>query len=158
MSIWVKRVLLGLLVFLVVGQVIRLPRTNPPIDPKREIGATIPLTPAVAEIFDRSCNDCHSNRTVWLWYSGVAPASWLIFYDVHEGRQRMNFSEWDATTPQQHKRSLDRMCPDVTNGEMPSWQYMPLHPNAKLSAADVQAVCDWAKVASESLTPKSGGN
>ena len=91
MSIWVKRVLVGLVVFLVVGQVVRFPRTNPPIDPAREIGAAIPLTPTVSGIFERSCNDCHSNRTVWLWYSGVAPSSWLVAYDVSQGAAQDEF-------------------------------------------------------------------
>ena len=158
MWIWVKRIVLGLVIFLVVVQVIRFPKTNPPIDPAREIDASIPLTPAVSAIFERSCNDCHSNRTVWLWYSDVAPASWLVAYDVHEGRQRMNFSEWDATTPQEHSKLLDRMCSDVTEGEMPSWQYLPMHPQAKLSPADVQAVCDWAKAAGGASSPKTGGD
>ena len=156
--IWVKRILLGLAIFLVVGQVVRFPRTNPPIDPSREIGAAIPLTPAVSGIFERSCDDCHSDRTVWLWYSGVAPSSWLVIYDVHGARKKMNFSEWNATTPQQHKRNLDRMCDDVTKGEMPEWQYLIMHQNAKLSPADVQVVCDWSKAASAGLAQKASGN
>ena len=158
MWIWVKRVLIGLVVFLLLGQVVRFPRTNPPIDPAREIGAAIPLTPAVSGIFERSCNDCHSNRTVWLWYSGVAPSSWLVYYDVHEARRRMNFSDWEATTPQQHNRLLDRMCSDVTKGDMPEWQYLIMHPKAKLSAGDIQAVCDWAKAAGQTPSPKAAGN
>ncbi len=73
--IWVKRILLGLVIFLIVGQVVRLPRTNPPINPSREIGAAIPLTPEVSGIFEKSCNDCHSDRTVWLDVAqcGVCP-------------------------------------------------------------------------------------
>jgi hypothetical protein len=155
---WVKRVVVALLIFFVVGQVVRLPRTNPPVDPAREIGASIPLTPAVAAVFERSCNDCHSNRTVWLWYSGVAPASWLVVYDVHEGRSRMNFSEWDSHTPEQQKKLLDRMCSDVTKGEMPEWQYLLMHQQAKLSPPEVQAVCNWAETAGKTYTPKNGAN
>jgi Haem-binding domain len=116
--VWIKRVVMGIVIFLVAGQLIRFPRTNPPINPAREIGASIPLKPTVAEVFNRSCNDCHSDRTVWPWYSYVAPASWLVIYDADHGRRRMNFSEWDAITPQQRKRVLDRMCSDVTNGDI----------------------------------------
>ena len=121
MLIWVKRLSLGLVVFVVLAQLIRPSRTNPPIEHAREIGANLSLTPEVGAIFERSCNDCHSNRTVWLWYSGVAPASWLVAYDVHEGRRRMNFSEWDAHTSQERIKLLDRMCPDVSKGEMPGF-------------------------------------
>src|SRR6476620_11669074 len=40
----------------------------------------------VGKILDRSCGDCHSNRTVWPWYSHVAPVSWVISKHVVEGR------------------------------------------------------------------------
>ena len=156
--IWLKRVVVALVVFIVAAQVVRPPRTNPPVDPARELGASLPLTPAVAAVFERSCNDCHSNRTVWLWYSGVAPASWLVAYDVHAGRRRMNFSEWDAHTPGQQKKLLDRMCSDVTKGEMPEWQYLLMHQQAKLSPPEVQAVCSWAEAVGKTFTPKTETN
>ena len=149
--VWMKRAVLGLIIFLIVGQVVRFPRTNPPINAEQEVGASISLTPTVAEVFNRSCNDCHSNRTAWPWYSSVAPASWLVIYDTYQGRRRMNLSQWDATPPQQHKRVLDRMCSDVTNGDMPEWQYLIIHRQAKLSSTEVLAVCDWSKAASANL-------
>jgi len=37
---------------------------------------------------------CHSNEVAWPWYADVAPASWLVAYDVHEGRAELNFSLW----------------------------------------------------------------
>ena len=36
------------------------------------------LDPAVVRIIERSCQNCHSERTDWPWYSYVAPMSWLI--------------------------------------------------------------------------------
>jgi hypothetical protein len=70
----------------------------------------------------------------------------------------MNLSEWAAHTPEQQKRLLDRMCPDVTKGEMPEWQYLLVHRQAKLSPADVQAVCSWAEAARKTFTPQTGAN
>lgn len=154
----IKRVILGLILFLALGQLIRFPRTNPPINPAHEVGASIPLTPIVAEVFSRSCDDCHSNRTVWPWYSNVAPASWLVIYDTDHARRRMNLSEWNAITPEQQKRALDRMCSDVTRGDMPEWQYLIIHTKARLSGTDVQAVCDWSKGASANLAARAGRN
>ena len=97
MWMWFKRIVLVLIVFCAASQIIRPSRANPPIDQKRELHAVLPLDPTVASIFARSCNDCHSNRTVWPWYSQIAPISWLVAYDVRQGRQKMNFSEWDAS-------------------------------------------------------------
>ena len=42
--------------------------------------------PAVREVAVTACYDCHSNETVWPWYSNIAPVSRLIQNDVEEGR------------------------------------------------------------------------
>lgn len=82
-----------------------------------------------------ACFDCHSNQTNWPWYSNVAPASWLIQRDVDTGRQRINFSEWDR--PQPH---ADHAAEAVQEGDMPPFQYRLLHPGARLSSAERQAL------------------
>lgn len=139
---WIKRILLALAVLLVVAQVIRPARTNPPLDPAKELRAPEP----VASILVRSCNDCHSNRTIWPWYSQVAPASWLLARDVREARRHLNFSEWTTQTPRREAHKYEEICEMVFESkEMPLWFYVPLHPSAKLSDADRKTLCDWAK-------------
>src|SRR5436309_9286609 len=83
---------LGCLMLLV--QFIRPARTNPPVDESQTIFANTQMTPEVASILNRSCIDCHSNKTVWPWYTNVAPVSWFIVNDVNTGRQFLNLSEW----------------------------------------------------------------
>jgi mono/diheme cytochrome c family protein len=83
----------------------------------------------------RACYDCHSNETVWPWYSHVAPMSWLLQRDVDEGRRKLNFSEWDR--PQKEARESAKA---VRKGEMPPWYYTPVHPDARLTAAETQAL------------------
>jgi hypothetical protein len=78
------------------------------------------MTPEVAAILQRSCNDCHSNRTVWRWYSNVAPASWLVSHDVREGRDALNLSEWTRYAPQKQHKLMEEICEQVTEGEMPT--------------------------------------
>ena len=88
------------LILAVIGiQFVPVNRMNPPVT--GEIGAP----EKVMAILHRSCYDCHSNKTVWPWYSYVAPISWLVADDVHEGRRHMNFSEWNTynTKRRNHK-------------------------------------------------------
>ena len=157
MFIWVKRLAVALVVFIVVAQVIRPSRINPPVDPAREIGATRSVSPEVAAIFERSCNDCHSNRTVWPWYTGVFPVSWLVAYDVREGRRELNFSEWDTYNSQERQKLLEKVCSEVSEGEMPGLPYSLIHPRAKLSAADVQTLCTWTQTAREAAPLQTRG-
>jgi hypothetical protein len=140
---WIKRIVVWGIVIFAVIQVIRPARTNPPIDPTREINTRLSVDPAVSSIFDRSCNDCHSNRTVWPWYSNVAPVSWFVINHVNGGRRHMNLSNWAAIPPQRIPRILDGMCKEVRSGGMPLNTYTPMHPQSKLSPADVDTICRW---------------
>jgi mono/diheme cytochrome c family protein len=96
-------------------------------------------SPETRELFHRACFDCHSNSTVWPWYSHVAPVSWLVQNDVDGGRRHLNFTEWNH--PQRH---AEHVVEEVKQGEMPPWFYLPMHPNAKLTAAEKQALMDGA--------------
>ncbi len=142
---WLKRTILPLIGILLLIQVFRPARTNPPVDPKREIHANVAIDPAVASLFARSCNDCHSNRTVWPWYSGVAPASWVVVSDVNRGRKALNLSEWSTYKTEAQQKHLTEVCKEVSEGEMPALPYKLMHPDAKLTKADVAMVCEWTR-------------
>jgi hypothetical protein len=128
----------------VIIQFIRPARTNPPVNPAQSIEANLQVSPQVASIFDRSCNDCHSQKTRWPWYSNVAPVSWLVISDVNDARSMMNFSQWGSDDKDKQSRRLRDMCEQVQDGKMPLSIYTPLHPGSKLSADDVKTLCDWA--------------
>ncbi len=144
-----RRLIQVAVVFLVVlaaAQLVRPDRANPPIDPTRTIQAHIGTASGLAGIVDRSCRDCHSNATVWPWYTQVAPLSWLMARGVDEGRKAVNFSEWGSYSPSQQRTLLSASCDDVSAGRMPG-PWTLLHPEAKLSARDVEAFCAAARSA-----------
>ena len=99
----------------------------------------------VLEIMQRSCQNCHSDRTSWPWYSHLAPVSWLIEKDVHNGRDHWNMSKWDEYSLDQREDILSRMAPMVRNRKMPLPQYLFLHPEAKLTDADVDVLYRWSR-------------
>jgi len=94
----------------------------------------------------RACMDCHSNQTVWPWYSYVAPMSWLVERDVRRGREEMNLSDWQQYTSKQREKLLADIASAVKNGEMPLRQYMLVHRRARLSDAERDMVYGWARV------------
>jgi mono/diheme cytochrome c family protein len=104
--------------------------TNPPV--RLAPAWDSPQTRALAV---QACYDCHSNETIWPWYSNVAPVSWLIQRDVDEGRSDINFSEWDR--PQ---KETDEIVNSVRKGEMAPWTYPITHSTASLSPAERQAL------------------
>jgi hypothetical protein len=138
----VKYAFLAVVLLLVVGQFIQPNRINPQVDPTRTFEAVAQPSPEVAAIVKRACYDCHSNTTVWPWYSLIAPVSWLVADDVKEGRAHMNFSEWGLLGPDKATRRLQDACDEVKGGGMPLWQYRLIHPEARLNDEDVKAICN----------------
>jgi hypothetical protein len=128
---------------LVIVQFFGPAKSNPATDATQSIDSRLQVTPQVAAIFDRSCNDCHSNKTRWPWYSNVAPVSWFVIDHVNEGRENLNFSEWGRYTRRDNDGLLKQICREVKAGVMPLSSYTPLHPGSTLSADDVKTLCDW---------------
>ena len=140
-----KWLVIVLAVLFVVGQFIRPARTNPPVDEAQTIYAQTQMTPQAQALLDRSCSDCHSNKTAWPWYTNVSPISWFIADHVNEGRRNLNLSEWGKYDKNRQGRKLQQMCDEVTDGAMPLNTYTPLHPGSKLSPEDVKTLCAWTE-------------
>ena len=138
----------------VVSQFFGPAKTNPVADSTQSIESRLQVTPPVAAILDRSCNDCHSNKTRWPWYSNVAPVSWFVIDHVNHGRSHLNFSEWGQYTQGDVDGLLKDICEEVKAGAMPLSSYTPLHPGSKLSAEDVKVLCDWTSAESARIAAK----
>ncbi len=123
--LWI--VIIGVVLFVLVS-ILPLNRTNPPVT--REVAWDSPQTRTLAQ---RACFDCHSNQTVWPVYSYIAPSNLLLWRHVTEGRERLNFSQWDQGQP-----SVREVDEQVREGEMPPWDYLLMHPAAKLTDAEKQ--------------------
>lgn len=134
-----RTLLLILLAAVIVIQFIPVDRTNPAVT------GAITAPPEVAAILKRSCYDCHSNETVWPWYSYVAPASWLVVEDVHEGREHLNFSTWQSYDAQQQADLRREAWEEVEHGDMPLGNYLTMHSKAKLTEYDQTLIREWAE-------------
>lgn len=137
-----------------LAQLSRPARTNPATDPSLELESRVQVSPQVSSILDRSCRDCHSNKTRWPWYSNVAPVSWFVINHVNEARENLNFSEWGRYKPSDAEGTLRQICKEVKAGAMPLSSYTPLHPGSKLSADDVKVLCDWTAAERARLFPE----
>jgi hypothetical protein len=127
----------GAVLFFGLIQLIPLKQTNPAV-----VTQVSWDSPQTADLFNRACADCHSNETVWPWYSKVAPVSWLVTRDVNEGREKFNISDLGSMNPRRLSEAPREISEKVREGEMPMAIYLPMHPSAALSAAEKQALID----------------
>jgi len=137
----------------VVAQFIRPTMTNPPENPSDTLESSTKVPPDVEAIFTRSCADCHSNRTIYPWYSYISPVSWLLANDINDGRKELNLSTWNTTDTKRKVRKLDKICEEVQDGEMPLPKYLWIHRNAKLSQNDINTLCTWTDGEKKRLDP-----
>jgi hypothetical protein len=135
----IRRTLFVLILVFIAIQFIPVTRSNPAVT------APFDQPSEVLEIVSRSCFDCHSNETVWPWYSYVAPVSWLVAHDVNEGREHLNFSEWHSYMEEDIPVIKKEIWEEIEEGEMPLGIYLILHSDAKLSEADITVLHDWIR-------------
>lgn len=133
------KVVLGVVGAFVVLQVVPVERTNPPVTGEVQAPAD------VKAVLKRACWDCHSNETVWPWYSRVAPVSFVVRHHVEDGRKHLNFSEWSGYTPERRAKKQAEAWEEVEEGEMPMKGYVAVHAAAQLSEADRKVLEAWAK-------------
>jgi len=105
----------------------------------------------ISSMLRSACYDCHSNETIYPWYANIAPLKWWIYDHIEEGREELNFSEWNSLNKADKAEALDDIATEVMDNKMPLESYPITHPKAKLSEADRQAISDWAETFSEKL-------
>ena len=90
-------------------------------------------SPAAEAVARKACYDCHSVETRWWWGVKVAPFSWLAQNDIDRGRRHVDFSAWNGRLkPERLRRALDH--------DMPPLQFTLVHPEARLTEAEKQAL------------------
>lgn len=111
--------------------------------------------PRVLQLMERACQNCHSQRTQWPFYSHLPIVSWALEKDVAEARRHMDLSVWDRYSPDQKRELLASIAAEVRGRQMPLPRYLLLHSEARLSDADIQLIYDWTKSQRRALK-KSG--
>jgi len=99
----------------------------------------------VLQLFERACQNCHSERTQWPLYSHLPVVSWALEKDVADARQHLDLSHWDQYSIDQQRDLLARIGTEVRNHQMPLSRYVLLHPEARLSEAEIQLIYEWTK-------------
>lgn len=145
MKKWLKISVISLFALVFLVQFIRPAQNNPAIIDAATLESTTAVPANVEAILTRSCSDCHTNKTVYPWYSKVTPVNWFLAHHIDEGRQTLNFSVWNKYETPRKKRKLDQICEQATDGEMPLPSYLWIHGDARLSPEDVRALCDWTE-------------
>jgi hypothetical protein len=140
------KVVLVILFLIFAGlQFLRPNFVNPPIIESNTLESDLNVPNEVNAILQRSCKDCHTNKTNYPWYANIQPIGWYLANHIEEGRRELNFSEWKNFSNQRKRRKLKEICEEVESREMPLRSYLLVHREAWLSDEDIRILCEWTK-------------
>ncbi len=118
---------------------------------EQDLFETEQLPADIRQLLTKSCYDCHSNQTVYPWYSFIAPMSWLVAKDTRDGREKLNFSEWGSLKKRSKIKSLSEIAEEIESGNMPFPAYLIIHQDAKLDKNDKENLIKWTDQLAEQI-------
>lgn len=152
----IKRTLQIIAIIIFIGfaviQFLRPDFTSPPIVQSETLEASTQIPENVQKILTRSCNDCHSNATVYPWYSNIQPSASFLADHIAEGRKELNFSVFNTYETNKKRRKLEEICEQVQMKQMPLPSYLWIHWDAKLSEEEIKILCNWTETEREKLS------
>ena len=105
----------------------------------------------ISALLQESCYDCHSNNTEYPWYNKVQPVAWFLEDHINEGKEELNFNDWDAYSNRRKNSKLKSIISQVKDDEMPLASYTLIHKDAKLSNSEKTLIIDYMKNLKETL-------
>jgi hypothetical protein len=152
-----KRSIIGSTVVFGIALVLAAGRSNNvpiPVPAGRTLPKDFDAPLPVRRIIQRACLDCHSEQTIWPWYSNIPPISRQIHDDVNNGREFMDFSHWSEYTTEEQTSYASLIAGATSARVMPPPKYLWMHRDARLSSADLDMLKKWAHSRPKSGFPK----
>ncbi|MEJ1237497.1 heme-binding domain-containing protein [Chryseolinea sp. T2] len=147
-----KKILVGLLVVLIVIQFIK-PERNLSDDNTTSVATKYDMPKDVDLILQKACYDCHSNKTVYPWYSNIQPVAWWLAGHVNDGKRHLNYSAFTTSPLARQFHKFEETVEVLEENEMPleSYTWLGMHSNAKLTDEEKAAVISWAKAQMDTM-------
>lgn len=140
-----RNVIVILVLLLLLIQLYRPEKNTAASASPNAIEAQYKVSKEVAALLRKSCYDCHSDNTVYPWYSHIQPFSWWLQSHVNDGKEELNFDQFNTYPVKKKKHKLDEVVEVIEKDEMPLSSYTLVHRKAVLSAQDKEKIIDWAK-------------
>lgn len=151
-----RTIVFGVIAFFLLLQLLRPSQNRSDFPSPRNIAAGFAVPASVDTILKRSCNDCHSNHSVYPWYSLVQPAGWWIQGHIDEGKEELNFDEFLTYPPKEQHHLLSECIEEIEEDKMPLPSYTWMHRKAALSAEEKREFTVWARRLMDQITPQIG--
>jgi hypothetical protein len=127
-----------IVIALILCQFTPLDRVSHPAKPSTAIPGNI------LAVLKTRCFDCHANETNWPRSAYIAPLSWYVTAKVHESRNALNFSNFDAL-PDAARRDVEHSVASFArNAKLPAHGAIPGFSPVSLSETERMTLAGWA--------------
>lgn len=97
----------------------------------------------INQLLVRSCYDCHSNNTNYMWFSTLQPVAMLMENHITKAKEELNFSEFGEYSKRRQKSKLKSIRDQILKNKMPLTSYTIIHNDARLSDKDRIVIEEW---------------
>lgn len=146
------KILLALLIVIVAIQFIQPARNKSGQVLPTDFAKVFVVPNNVQTLLQNSCYDCHSNNTVYPWYSDFQPMAWMMASHINNGKEMLNFSSFGSNTTRKQISKLKEIANQIKDDEMPISSYKMMHKNARLSQPEKTLIMDWMNKTAGSLS------
>jgi hypothetical protein len=149
-----RKFLIVLLIILIVIQFIRPAKNLSNNLLASDITHIYTIPENVLGIFKKSCNDCHSNNTIYPWYAQIQPVGWWLNNHIRSGKRALNLSEFGTYTIGRQYKKFDDIADEVKEGEMPLSSYTLIHTHSRLTDSEKQILENWCENIRDTIKSK----
>jgi hypothetical protein len=103
------------------------------------------------EVFKRSCFDCHSDSTVYPWYSEIQPLGWWLNSHIEDGKRHLDFDRFASYRPVRQYGKFKDIVDQLQQDEMPLGSYIFIHRYARLTTDEKEEVIHWSGAMMDSM-------
>ncbi|WP_026898122.1 heme-binding domain-containing protein [Daejeonella oryzae] len=148
-----QKILIGVLAIIILIQFIRPAKNISVAATPNDIFEHYQAPDTLKQLIKTACYDCHSNNTVYPWYSNIQPVAWWLNDHVEEGKSKLNFSEFATYTAKKGDHKLEEVMEEVKEGNMPLKSYTLIHTKTKLNTSQREAIVQWAMQTRKQIQP-----
>ena len=146
-----KRIFLVLLLGFIIIQFFRPAKNKSEGISNNDITKVYTVPQDVQSILKTSCYDCHSNNTVYPWYSYIQPVTWWLDDHIKDGKKDLNFSEFASYRIRRQYKKLEEINDLVKKEEMPLVSYLWIHKDVKLNDQQKLILATWVTAVRDTI-------
>lgn len=147
-----KKILLAAVIAGLAIQFIQPARNTSDQVSATDISKVVSMPDSVQTVLRSTCYDCHSNNTLYPWYSILQPMGWIMSNHIKHAKKELNFSEFGGYSSRRQSSKLDGIANSIKVGTMPLSPYKMMHKNANLSPNQKMIIINWALNSKDSLS------